>query len=79
MDRQEAMKKLMEADFTAYELLLYLDTHPDDNAALDKYTEAVKYAAQVREEYEKDFGPITAAAAAGKKPWQWIVSPWTWQ
>jgi len=78
-NRQEAMRKLMEADFVAYELLLFLDTHPDDSAAMDKYTEAVKKAAEIRGEYEKNYGPITAASAAGKTPWQWIVSPWTWQ
>ena len=79
IDRCEALKKVMEADFVAYELQLFLDTHPEDVAAMEKYTEAVKRAAAARKEYEMNFAPITAAAAAGKLPWQWISSPWTWQ
>jgi len=78
-NRCEAMKKLMEADFVAYELQLFLDTHPEDKAAMEKYCEAVKKAKKLREEYEENFAPISPASAAGKLPWQWIVSPWTWQ
>lgn len=78
-NRCEILKKVMEADFVAYELQLFLDTHPNDKKAMEKYTEAVKRAKECREEYEENFAPITAAAAAGKLPWQWISSPWTWQ
>ena len=78
-NRQAALKSLMAADFTAYELQLYLDTHPDDKDAMTKYTEAVRKAAVLRTEYENMYGPITAASAAGKLPWQWIVSPWNWE
>ena len=77
--RRDAMKKLMAADFAAYELQLFLDTHPDDKNAMVQYTEAVRKAAVARNEYEANYGPITAASAAGKLPWQWIVSPWTWE
>ncbi len=79
IDRCEAMKKVMEADFVAYELQLFLDTHPEDAQAMEKYTEAVKCATSARRDYETNFGPITAASAAGKLPWQWISSPWNWQ
>ncbi len=78
-NRQAALKNLMAADFTAFELQLYLDTHPDDKEAMSKYTEAVGKAAVLRTEYENMYGPITAASAAGKLPWQWIVSPWNWE
>jgi spore coat protein JB len=78
-NRQSAMKNLMAADFVAYELQLYLDTHPNDKEAMEKYTDAVSKAAVLRTEYENQFGPITAASAAGKLPWQWITSPWNWQ
>lgn len=78
-NRNDAMKKLMAADFAAYELQLYLDTHPNDSDAMKLYCEAVKAAAAARSEYEMNFGPITAASAAGSTPWQWIMSPWNWE
>ena len=78
-DKNTALKKLMAADFKAYELQLFLDTHPNDSEAMAAYTEAVKNAKTVRTEYENNFAPINAASAAGKLPWQWIASPWSWQ
>ncbi len=78
-NRCDALKKVMQADFVAYELQLFLDTHPNDKYAMEKYTEAVKCAKKLREEYEEYYAPITPAAAAGKVPWQWISSPWPWQ
>ena len=78
-NRCEAMKKVMEADFVAYELQLFLDTHPEDKAAMEKYCEAVKAAKKAREYFEENYAPITAPSAAGKLPWQWISSPWTWE
>ena len=77
--RNEALKKVMEADFAAYELQLFLDTHPDDKEAMSLYTEAVRKAAVAKNEYEAYYGPITADSAAGKLPWQWIASPWSWE
>ena len=77
--KREAMKKLMAADFAAYDLQLFLDTHPDDKEAMALYTDAVRKAALARNEYEANYCPVTAASAAGKMPWQWIVSPWTWE
>ena len=77
--KRDAMKKLMAADFAAYDLQLFLDTHPDDKEAMALYTDAVRKAALARNEYEANYFPVTAAGAAGKMPWQWIVSPWTWE
>ena len=49
-NRCDALKKVMQADFVAYELQLFLDTHPNDKYAMEKYTEAVKCAKKLREE-----------------------------
>ncbi len=76
--RMQMLKKVQEADFTAYDLLLYLDTHPDCQTALTKYKEAVECGRKARMEYEAAYGPITASAASAAAPWQWIKNPWPW-
>ena len=77
--RKELMKKVQEADFFALDLQLYLNTHPDCSRALALYQDAVQKAKELRKEYEKTYGPITATATPDKLPWQWSRNPWTWE
>jgi len=44
MNRHEILKKLMELDFVAVELQLYLNTHPDCREALEKFNFVVAQA-----------------------------------
>ena len=37
---EELMRAIMEADFFAVDLKLYLDTHPNDKRALEMFREA---------------------------------------
>ena len=53
--------------FAAWELRLYLHTHPEDGAALAAYTQLCAQA-----------GPSYADAPAGNG-WQWIQAPWPWE
>ena len=39
MNHDEILRKLTALDFIAVDLALFLDTHPDDREALDKYNE----------------------------------------
>ena len=77
--KQELLYKLQAADFAAYDLLLYLDTHPCCQASLTLYHEKVNEAKKLREEYEKKYGPLSAKASDNKTPWQWIQNPWVWE
>ena len=76
--RSAMLKKVMEADFAAYDLQLYLDTHPEDGKALAMYTDVVRRARDAREAFEAAYGPLSPESAAGKKEWTWIKSPWPW-
>lgn len=78
-ERSDLLYKLQAADFAAYDLLLYLDTHPCCQSALTLYHEKVKEAKKLREEYESKYGPITAISSSKDTPWQWIQSPWVWE
>ena len=77
--RKELLKKVQEADFFALDLQLYLNTHPDCSRALALYQDAVLKAKELRKEYEKNYGPLTATSTPAKLPWQWSRNPWTWE
>ncbi|MBQ5398589.1 MAG: spore coat protein CotJB [Ruminococcus sp.] len=77
-DREIMTKKLASYQFMVSDLKLYLDTHPNDKATIDKlreYTE--KYMAE-RAKFEKLYGPLTATDE-GKNRWSWIKAPWPWE
>ena len=73
--REAAMLKLQAAQFALWELHLYLDTHPEDLESIAAYKRyAAKYA-MMKNEYEEQYGPISALAAPGVA---WLKNPWPW-
>ena len=77
-DRAQMLKKVQEAEFAAYDLMLFLDTHPGNQSALTQFKEAVEKSRKCRREFEAEFGPLTANASSSAAPWQWIQDPWPW-
>ncbi len=73
----ELMKAIMEADFFAQDLKLYLDTHPDDCRAIEMYREACKQYKACRAAFEDCCWPLVACNA-GMNPdcWDWINGVW---
>ena len=69
---QDLMKAIMEADFMATDLKLYLDIHPDDTRALELYRDAVRQYKACKATFEDTFYPITATSAGRDGTWDWI-------
>lgn len=81
MDERLAMlREIQELEFTAIDLNLFLDTHPNDQAALrDFYAVRDQLLAAIKR-YEEVYGPLTVLGFTPcKYPWQWIESPWPWE
>lgn len=71
---------LQTMDFVLVELTLYLDTHPDDMAALQQYNQFAAARMQLSARFEQEFGPLKHFGQGfTKAPWQWIETPWPWQ
>ncbi len=68
----ELMCAIMEADFFAQDLKLYLDTHPDDRRALEMYTEACKQYKACKAAFEDCCYPLTACSAGTEGCWDWL-------
>ena len=69
---QDLMKAIMEADFMATDLRLYLDIHPDDERALELYRDAVRQYKACKAAFEDTFYPLTATSAGRDGTWDWI-------
>lgn len=81
MTRDEMLKKLMELDFIAVDLGLFLNTHPHEAAAIQTYNQVITAADALRMKFEEAFGPLCSfrSYAADSSHWQWEENPWPWQ
>jgi spore coat protein JB len=79
MDRDAILLKLMELDFMAVDLALFLDTHPDDKDALNEYNRILREADELREQYERLCGPLYSFRSINPVTWKWYRDPWPWQ
>lgn len=68
----ELMHAIMEADFFAQDLKLYLDTHPDDVKAIEMFREAIRQSRACKAAFEDSFYPLTAGSAGLNGKWDWL-------
>ncbi|GFN21988.1 MAG: spore coat protein CotJB [Thermoanaerobacteraceae bacterium] len=79
-ERRQLLKQIMAIEFTALELNLYLDTHPQDYRALKEYNAAAQELAKLKEQYESRYGPLTNyGTTPSPDAWRWIDDPWPWE
>ncbi len=69
---EELMRAIMEADFYAQDLKLYLDTHPNDTKAIEMFREAVRQSKACKAAFEDSFYPLTASGAGKNGCWDWL-------
>lgn len=77
MRRQEMIDQIKSLDFAIIELGLYLDTHPDDQRALCMHREYCKQAKDLKDKYQRMYGPLTIFCPCNK--WRWLEQPWPWE
>lgn len=70
--------ELMALDFVCHELVLYLDTHCDDEEAFNMLREVQKLAKVARERFTKLYGPLNHKDLADMNSFTWLKNPWPW-
>ena len=75
--RQELLDQIKALDFAVIELGLYLDTHPEDKKALCMHREYTKQLKDLKDKYQKMYGPLSIYFPCNK--WRWIENPWPWE
>ena len=77
LKREEMIMKIKELDFAVIELALYLDTHPEDKKALYLHNNYAKSLKELKDKYQKVYGPLTIHYPCNK--WKWLEEPWPWE
>lgn len=76
-NREELMKQLMAYKFAINDMSLFLNTHPEDERALRYHNEYVCEFNKIKDEYEREFGPITFETEMDS--WKWVTDRWPWE
>lgn len=79
-EHMKITNQLAQACFAVTEAVLYLDTHPNDQNALEYYRKKQQQLMEARSLYEKNIGPINPSSVdTNSSYWQWVETPWPWQ
>ena len=77
MTREKMLKEIKSVQFAIIELALYLDTHPKDERALCLHRKYARELKDLKDKYQKVYGPLTINFPCNK--WRWIEEPWPWE
>lgn len=77
MTRREMEMQIKEYQFAITDIALYLDTHPEDQRALCLHREYARILKDLRDKYQKVYGPLTIEYPCNK--WRWLEEPWPWE
>ena len=79
MTRQELMHQIQQAGFALTDLNLFLDSHPQNQMALDYFRDVQTRYIELCAQYEMQFGPLTAFDTDTEQGWGWVQAPWPWE
>lgn len=79
MDRDKLFRTIQMYGFAIDEIVLYLDTHPNCQNALNYYHKYNNLKREAVEEYNRLYGPLTAKQVRSREKWTWTNEPWPWE
>ena len=80
MTEQELLKRKISAEgFAAWELHLFLDTHPHDTAAQMALDGHVSKRDELTRQYESKYGPLAGSLNFSAPTRLWLRGPWPWE
>ena len=61
------------------ETVLYLDSYPENKAALSYYTKLIEEREKLMASLAEEGRPITYHDCGKHGNWNWVSSPWPWE
>ena len=75
--REKDLLEIQMLDFEINDLNLYLDLNPNDNYTFQLFKKYVKECKEKKEEYAKNYGPLTLDTLTDT--WKWSKGVWPWE
>ncbi len=77
--RESLMKNLQIMSFVLDDIALFLQTHPNDQAALRCYEKYMLLNREAEKEYMEMYGPLRDDNVYVTDRWTWADMPWPWE
>ena len=78
LTKAQLMKQINEASFAMDDVLLFLDTHPDNAEALQYYKTVTAMRKDAMDAYQSHFGPLMVDSVTGSTL-DWETEKWPWE
>lgn len=76
-NEEALLLKLSQMEFALNDLSLYLDLHPNDMAAFNKFREYTNEYKRYLNEFEKTYRPL-CLSSINKDSYEYYKNPWPW-
>ena len=73
------LRDVQEKSFLAHDILLYLDTHPDDRRAFEAYQRALNDRREAVRLYEQRVRALQADGQRVRADFDWVDGGYPWQ
>ena len=78
--REALLNWIHMVSFATYDMALYLDTHPQDQKAMEYYQNYNHLRNQALEDFAQAFYPLTMDTVPScARHWEWADSPLPWE
>ncbi|MFW5999304.1 MAG: spore coat protein CotJB [Halanaerobiaceae bacterium] len=75
----EQLREIMAVNFALLETILYLNTHPADEAVMELYNRFARRLMELIRDYQENYSLLVPHLPGEETPWRWIEEPWPWQ
>ena len=77
--QNELLQFIYETGFAIDDIVLFLDTHPEDKKALAYYRKYQTLHREAMNEYTENYGPLLNTQVNSENCWTWNSTPWPWE
>ena len=79
MNQAQLLRWIMMLGFCHDDIILYLDTHPDDEKALSYANQCAALLKEAVNSYEAQYGALQVMPDQPLQEWNWVQTPWPWE
>ena len=78
-DKSALLRQITQDSFAVTDVTLYLDTHPEDEDALELFSSLQEKRNDALREFAESYYPLTADSIGDTDQWTWGNAPAPWE
>ena len=78
-NQQQLLRYIQQINLALLDVVLFLDTHPNDRNALNYYEKCKVARMEATALYAEKFGPLQIDNVNTSDGFSWVDSPWPWE